>query len=70
MLSEMFGTVAAPLIFIGLVALGILVGVGVSWFLRRSARRGGLVDDPPAHRAGSPEGVPGLGDDSGLSKII
>ena len=70
MLSELIGTIAAPLIFIGLVALGILVGVGVSWFLYRSTRRAGPAGDPAARRGGSPEGVPGLGDDSGLSKII
>jgi hypothetical protein len=59
MLGELFGTFAAPLIFVGLVGLGILLTIFVRWVSIRPA--------PSKHPAGTESE---LSDHSGLPKII
>ena len=59
MLGELFGTFAGPLIFVGLVGLGILLTIFVRWVSIRPA--------PTKYPAGA---EPELSDHSGLPKII
>ena len=65
-MGALFGTVAAPLIFIGLAGLGVLVTVIVVFAVNRQGDAGA----PPVLRDDSGAARIGPADDSGLPKII
>lgn len=70
MLGELFGTIAAPLIFVGLAVLGVLVTVLVVTLVNHPARRSGEVVAQPERREDGAASPVGHSDDAGLPKII
>ncbi len=68
--GELLGIAAAPVIFGGLVGLGVLLTIVVRRLLYEPTRRNGSVDVQPARPEDCGDARPAADDESRLPKII